>query len=51
MKETCESCQKEFSRERLSLTLPWEDGNNANAYWRCPNCGHKNIEYGYGEDN
>jgi len=50
MKETCENCQQEYPRERLELTMPWEDGNNAYAYWRCPNCGHENIEEGYGED-
>jgi len=49
--ETCTSCQQEYSRSRLSLTLPWEDGNNPNAYWTCPNCGCENIVYGYGEDN
>ena len=49
--ETCTSCQQEYSRSRLSLTLPWEDGNNPNAYWTCPNCGCENIVYGYGEDD
>ena len=49
--KTCESCQQDFYSERLNLKLPWEDGNNAYAYWRCPNCGHKNTEYGYGEDD
>jgi DNA-directed RNA polymerase subunit RPC12/RpoP len=49
--EICDNCQQEFSRERLVLTLPWEDGNNPNAYWTCPYCGYKNIVYGYGEDD
>lgn len=49
--ETCENCQAEFPRGRLNLALPWEDGNNPNAYWICPNCRHKNIVYGYGEDD
>lgn len=34
-----------------SLTLPWEDGDNPDAYVRCPNCGYENIVYGYGEDD
>ena len=33
------------------LTLPWEDGDNAEAYIICPHCGRKNIVYGYGEDD
>jgi len=46
---TCESCGQSLSRGDFSL--PWEDGNNAYAYVRCPYCGHKNIKYGYGEDD
>jgi len=44
----CENCQQ--SLDRGSLTLPWADGNNPQAYVRCPYCGHKNIRHGYGED-
>jgi DNA-directed RNA polymerase subunit RPC12/RpoP len=47
--DTCESCQQSLARGDRSL--PWEDGNNANAYIRCPHCGHKNIKYGFGEDD
>jgi DNA-directed RNA polymerase subunit RPC12/RpoP len=43
---TCESCQRSLSGGET--TLPWEDGNNANAYIKCPHCGHKNIKDGYG---
>ena len=46
---TCESCGQSLSGGDFSL--PWEDGNNANAYVRCRYCGHKNIKYGYGEDD
>ncbi len=45
---TCESCQQSLADGDRSL--PWEDGNNANAYIRCKYCGHKNINYGYGDD-
>ena len=45
----CECCQQSLNGG--SLTLPWEDGNNAYAYVRCPHCGHKNIRDGYGEDD
>lgn len=34
-----------------ALTLPWEDGDNPNAYVTCPHCGHENNLYGYGEDD
>ena len=45
----CESCGQSLAGGKL--TLPWEGGSNANAYVRCPHCGHKNIVYGYGEDD
>lgn len=31
------------------LILPWEDGDNSNAYIICPHCGCENTVYGYGE--
>lgn len=34
-----------------SLTLPWEDGDNACAYVTCPHCGYQTILDGYGEDD
>lgn len=46
--DPCESCQQPISRG--DLTLPWEDGDNPNAYVTCPYCQHENIKYGYGED-
>lgn len=30
--------------------MPWEDGDNAEAYIICPSCGHKNIQWGMGGD-
>jgi hypothetical protein len=46
---TCESCRQ--SLDRGVFSLPWEDGDNPNAYVKCPNCGHDNIKYGYGGDD
>jgi hypothetical protein len=47
--QECENCQGSLAGAEGSL--PWEDGNNPHAYKRCPNCGHKNIFYGFGEDD
>ena len=47
--DKCESCGQ--SLYRCALAFPWEDGNNEYAYVRCRYCGHKNIKYGYGEDD
>jgi len=46
--ESCISCGQTL---RGDLTLPWEDGDNANAYVRCKYCGYENIKSGYGEDD
>lgn len=46
---TCENCQRPLRGG--DLTLPWEDGNNPDAYVTCPHCGYKNIKYGFGEDD
>ncbi len=46
---TCESCGQSLYGGVGSL--PWEDGDNAYAYIRCPHCGHENIQYGFGEDD
>ncbi len=46
---TCENCGKPLSGGEL--TLPREDGNNSDAYVKCPHCGYKNIQYGFGEDD
>ena len=51
MKEECISCQREFDRSRLNLIMPWQEGSNPNAFWRCSSCGCENIEYGFGEDD
>lgn len=45
----CSMCGSSLSGGEL--TLPWEDGNNAHAYVRCPTCGYNNIRYGFGEDD
>ena len=39
------------SLEGCGVTLPWEDGDNPEAYVICPRCGAKNTVYGYGEDD
>lgn len=49
MTQQCIACQRDLSGGEL--TLPWEDGNNPNAYVTCPHCGEENIVYGYGEDD
>lgn len=49
MADVCDNCRKSISNG--SLTLPWEDGDNPNAYIRCPHCGYENVVYGYGEDD
>ncbi len=46
---TCENCGEPLTGGKL--TLPWEDGNNRDAYIKCPHCGHKNKQYGFGEDD
>lgn len=46
---TCIVCG--WDLENGELTLPWEDGDNACGYVRCPHCGHKNDVYGFGEDD
>ncbi|MEQ8154500.1 MAG: hypothetical protein ABRQ25_06410 [Clostridiaceae bacterium] len=46
--ETCISCGQPL---RGDFSAPWEDGGNRYAYVRCKYCGHKNIKYGYGEDD
>jgi DNA-directed RNA polymerase subunit RPC12/RpoP len=45
----CINCGQPLTKGEL--TLPWEDGDNPNAYVCCPYCGYKNIVYGYGEDD
>lgn len=47
--EDCISCGQ--SLRGGELTLPWEDGDNPEAYIVCPHCGEKNTVYGYGEDD
>jgi len=46
--DRCENCGQSLAGSDFSL--PWEDGNNPNAYVRCWFCGHKTIQYGFGED-
>lgn len=46
---TCVNCGESLSGG--TQTLPWEDGDNAYAYITCPNCGYKNIQEGFGEDD
>ncbi len=47
--ECCVNCGQPLTG--AALTLPWEDGDNPNAYVCCPHCGYENIVYGYGEDD
>ena len=47
--DTCENCGR--SLDGGELTLPWEDGDNEEAYVECPYCHHRNIVYGFGEDD
>lgn len=47
--DRCEYCGGSLNRGEL--ILPWEDGDNPYAYIICPDCGAKNIQYGYGEDD
>ena len=44
----CAGCGREL---KGTLTLPWEDGYNPEAYVRCKYCGYENTVYGYGEDD
>jgi hypothetical protein len=45
----CIACQGDLSGGER--TLPWEDGDNPNAYVKCRHCGEKNTVYGFGEDD
>ena len=47
--ETCINCGQPLKGG--CLTLPWEDGDNPNAYFTCPYCRYDNIVYGFGEDD
>ena len=42
----CENCQSSLAG--ADLTLPWEGGDNPNAYVICRSCGHENTVYGFG---
>lgn len=47
--EMCIGCGRPLTGgERV---LPWEDGDNPDAYIRCPHCGCKNFRYGFGEED
>ncbi len=46
---TCPYCGR--SLRGGELTLPWEDGDNASAYVRCPHCGEEVYLDGFGEDD
>ena len=45
----CLNCARRI--EGAVSSFPWEAGNNPYAYVRCPYCGYKNIQDGYGEDD
>ena len=47
--ENCENCGESLKKGKLAL--PWEDGDNPHAYVICPNCGAKNVLYGFGGDD
>jgi hypothetical protein len=42
----CERCQSSLTGG--DRYLPYEAGNSPHAYTKCPSCGHKNIQYGFG---
>lgn len=44
----CEACQASLAT--ADRYLPYEDGSNADAFARCPSCGHASIRHGFGED-
>jgi DNA-directed RNA polymerase subunit RPC12/RpoP len=47
--QECENCQQALVGSEL--TVPWEDGDNAEAYVVCRHCRHRNTVYGFGEDD
>lgn len=46
---SCAVCQSSLSGG--TSYLPYEDGNNSDAYISCPSCQHQNVRYGFGEDD
>ena len=47
--DTCTSCQQSLAGS--TLTMAWEDGDNASAYVTCSHCGEENIQSGFGGDD
>lgn len=47
--EACMACQQSLAGG--VQTLPWEDGDNPDAYVTCPHCGEENPLWGFGEDD
>ncbi len=45
--DTCVKCQ--HSLRGGSLTLPWEEGDNPDAYITCSHCRYEDIVEEYGE--
>ena len=46
---TCVRC--DHSLDAGDHYMRYEDGSNNYAYIICPSCKHKNIQYGFGEDD
>lgn len=43
----CEVCDRSMkSRGSYNVTVPWEDGDDAEGYMTCPHCRHRNIMWG-----
>lgn len=51
MSKRCAGCDREVKSSKIDVTMPYEDGGNSFAYWRCPYCGYENILEGYGDDD
>ena len=49
MEDYCVYCGEDMTKAKF--VMPWEDGDNEEAYMICPHCREKNILYGYGDDD
>lgn len=49
MEQYCESCGA--SLKDADYTQPWEDDDNAEGFWTCRYCGHKNIDWSTADDD
>jgi len=46
----CICCDEVMLKGKYPLVLPWEDGDNPEAYIECPKCKTKNVVEGFGDD-